>query len=44
MVFTHLPANVCLLILPFVDDPGLAIALLLVRSLLSPMHVRARTP
>jgi hypothetical protein len=43
MVFTHLPANVCLMIVPFVDDLGLAIALLLVRSLLSQMNVPTRT-
>ena len=30
MVFSHLPANVCLMIVPFVDDLGLAVALLLV--------------
>lgn len=43
MVFTHLPANVCLMIVPFDDDLGLAIALLLVRSLLSQMNVPTRT-
>jgi MFS family permease len=43
MVFTHLPANVCLMIVPFVDDLGLAVALLLVRSLLSQMDVPTRT-
>jgi hypothetical protein len=32
MVFTHLPANVCLMLVPFVDDLGLAVALLLIRS------------
>jgi predicted MFS family arabinose efflux permease len=43
MVFTHLPANVCLMIVPFVGDLGVAIALLLVRSLLSQMDVPTRT-
>ena len=43
MVFTHLPANACLMALPFVDDLGLAIALLLARSLLSQMDVPTRT-
>jgi predicted MFS family arabinose efflux permease len=43
MVFTHLPANVCLMMVPFVDDLGLAVALLLVRSLLSQMDVPTRT-
>jgi predicted MFS family arabinose efflux permease len=43
MVFTHLPANVCLMIVPFVDDLGVAVALLLVRSLLSQMDVPTRT-
>jgi predicted MFS family arabinose efflux permease len=43
MVFTHLPANVCLMLLPFVADLRLAILLLLVRSLLSQMDVPTRT-
>jgi MFS family permease len=43
MVFTHLPANVCLMIVPFVDDLALAVALLLIRSLLSQMDVPTRT-
>jgi len=43
MVFTHLPANVCLMIVPFVDDLGLAVMLLLIRSLLSQMDVPTRT-
>ena len=43
MVFTHLPANVCLMIVPFVGDLGVAVALLLVRSLLSQMDVPTRT-
>lgn len=43
MVFTHLPANLCLLLIPFVGDLRLVIALLLVRSLLSQMDVPTRT-
>ena len=39
MVFTHLPANLCLVAIPFVPDVGVAIALLFVRSLLSQMDV-----
>ena len=43
MVFTHLPANVCLIAVPFAPRPGIAVALLLVRSLLSQMDVPTRT-
>jgi MFS family permease len=43
MVFTHLPANICLILVPFVDDLAMALALLLVRSLLSQMDVPTRT-
>jgi MFS family permease len=43
MVFTHLPANLCLAAIPFVDSFPAVIALLLVRSLLSQMDVPART-
>lgn len=43
MVFTHLPANLCLLLVPFAPGPGVAVALLLVRSLLSQMDVPTRT-
>jgi len=43
MVFTHLPANLCLAAVPFVDDLRLVIALLMVRSALSQMDVPART-
>jgi MFS family permease len=43
MVFTHLPANVCLMIVPFVGDLRLAIGLLLLRGLLSQMDVPTRT-
>lgn len=43
MVFTHLPANLCLMAVPFVDEAWMAIALLCVRSLLSQMDVPTRT-
>ncbi len=43
MVFTHLPANVCLALVPFAPSLPLAIALLLVRSALSQMDVPTRT-
>jgi hypothetical protein len=43
MVFTHLPANLCLIAVPFVSDAWFAIALLCVRSLLSQMDVPTRT-
>ncbi|MEK0084204.1 MFS transporter [Benzoatithermus flavus] len=43
MVFTHLPANVCLALVPFTSALWQAVALLLVRSLLSQMDVPART-
>jgi MFS family permease len=43
MVFTHLPANLCLVLVPFAPSLGVAIALLLVRSLLSQMDVPTRT-
>ena len=43
MVFTHLPSNVCLMLVPFAPTLGIAIALLLVRSTLSQMDVPART-
>ena len=43
MVFTHLPANVLLLAMPFVPDLGVVIALLLVRSALSQMDVPTRS-
>ena len=42
MVFTHLPANLCLDV-PFAPSLPLAIALLLVRSALSQMDVPTRT-
>jgi MFS family permease len=43
MVFTHLPANVCLALVPFAPSLSLAIVLLLVRSALSQMDVPTRT-
>ena len=43
MVFTHLPANVCLLLVPFAPDLWAALALLFVRSALSQMDVPTRT-
>jgi MFS family permease len=42
MVFTHLPANFCLIAAAFAPTLELALALLLVRSLLSQMDVPAR--
>jgi predicted MFS family arabinose efflux permease len=43
MVFTHLPANVCLALAPFAPNLELTLALLLVRSALSQMDVPTRT-
>jgi len=43
MVFTHLPANVLLLVMPFAPDLGWVIVLLLVRSALSQMDVPTRS-
>ena len=42
MVFTHLPANLCLIAAAFAPTLEIALALLLVRSLLSQMDVPAR--
>jgi predicted MFS family arabinose efflux permease len=42
MVFTHLPANVCLIIAGLVPNAAAAIGLLLIRSALSQMDVPAR--
>jgi len=42
MVFTHLPSNVLLVLLPFAPDLGTAITLLLARSALSQMDVPTR--
>jgi MFS family permease len=43
MVFTHLPANILLVLVPFMPTPGWAIALLLARSALSQMDVPTRS-
>lgn len=43
MAFTHLPANVCLVLLPLMPSATLAIALLLIRAPLSLMDVPARS-
>jgi MFS family permease len=43
MVFTHLPANLCLALVPFAPSLSLALVLLLVRSALSQMDVPTRT-
>jgi predicted MFS family arabinose efflux permease len=43
MVFTHLPANIFLLLVPFMPTLSSAIALLLARSALSQMDVPTRT-
>jgi MFS family permease len=42
MVFTHLPSNVLLLLVPFMPNLPLAVALLLARSALSSMDVPTR--
>jgi len=43
MVFTHLPSNLCLILMPFAPSLWVALALLLVRSALSQMDVPTRT-
>lgn len=43
MVFTHIPASVCLITAAFVPSLHVALALLIVRSLLSQMDVPARS-
>lgn len=43
MVFTHLPSSVCLILIPFMPEPGYAIALLFIRSALSQMDVPTRS-
>jgi MFS family permease len=42
MVFTHLPSNVMLILVPLMPNAGFAIAMLLSRSLLSQMDVPTR--
>jgi len=43
MVFTHLPANLCLVAIPFMPDLAYVVALLFVRSALSQMDVPTRS-
>ena len=43
MVFTHIPANVCLILIPFVPGVEWAIVLLFIRSALSQMDVPTRS-
>ncbi len=43
MVFTHLPANLCLIAIPFAPDLGWVIVLLIIRSALSQMDVPTRS-
>ena len=43
MVFTHIPANLCLMLIPFVDSLSVVIVLLLIRSALSQMDVPTRS-
>lgn len=43
MVFTHLPANVCIMLVPFAPSLEIAVALLLVRAALSQMDVPTRS-
>jgi predicted MFS family arabinose efflux permease len=43
MVFTHIPANLCLVMVPFVPSLEWALALLFVRSALSQMDVPTRS-
>ncbi len=43
MVFTHLPANICIILLPFAPSVSLAVLLILIRGLLSQMDVPTRT-
>ena len=43
MVFTHIPANICLILVPFADSLAVVMALLMVRALLSQMDVPTRS-
>jgi predicted MFS family arabinose efflux permease len=43
MVFTHLPSNVLLILVPFAPNLPIAVGLLLARSALSQMDVPTRT-
>lgn len=42
MVFTHIPAGLCVMVVPFLDDPTIVVILLLIRAALSQMDVPAR--
>ena len=43
MVFTHIPANLCLVAIPFVDGFAAVVALFLLRAVLSQMDVPTRS-
>jgi predicted MFS family arabinose efflux permease len=43
MVFTHLPSNICMMLVPFAATLPVAVGLILVRSLLSQMDVPTRS-
>lgn len=43
MVYTHLPANVFLILVPFMPNLGLALVFLMLRAALSSMDIPART-
>jgi MFS family permease len=43
MVFTHIPANICLILVPFADSLAVVMTLLMVRALLSQMDVPTRS-
>jgi hypothetical protein len=43
MVFTHIPANLCLAAIPFVDSFAIVVVLFLIRAFLSQMDVPTRS-
>jgi len=43
MVFTHIPANVCLILVPFAPSLAIVLVLLMIRALLSQMDVPTRS-
>ena len=43
MVYTHIPSSICLILIPFMPELWLVIALLFVRSALSQMDVPTRS-
>ena len=43
MVFTHIPANLCLILIPFMPELGYVIALFMIRAALSQMDVPTRS-